>query len=258
MIPPATAIDSVGSGPDLVVVHGTATGRLSWAPLARRLRGRLRVTCYDRRGTAGWPVDGGEPPASASAHAADLADLLEDRGGRPVHLLGASFGAAIVLELVRLRPELVDRAILFEPATDGREEVSPAIRTVLGHFEHWLARDRPEEAAESFHRRMLTEAVWERMPAAARAQARGGWRHIHCDLRATAAYRISTDALRGLKTPFLLLRGGRSTPAFEAPLRGLARALPDARVRVLGSAGHHIAGAGWPEAAAAVAGFLDV
>ena len=150
-----------------------------------------------------------------------------------------------------------DRAILFEPATDGREEVPLAVKTVLGHFEHWLARGRPEQAAESFHRRMLSETVWERMPAAARAQACGGWRHIHSDLRATADYRISPTALRELKTPFLLLRGARSSPAFEAPLRGLARALPRARVEVLESAGHQIAGAGWRETADAVAGFLD-
>ena len=257
MIPPAAAIESVGSGPELVVVHGTATGRLSWAPLARLLRERLRITCYDRRGTAGWSAPGEHPPVSAAEHARDLADLLVARGGRPVHLFGASFGGAIVLELVRRRPELVDRAILFEPATDGREEVPLAVKTVLGHFEHWLARGRPEQAAESFHRRMLSETVWERMPAAARAQACGGWRHIHSDLRATADYRISPTALRELKTPFLLLRGARSSPAFEAPLRGLARALPRARVEVLESAGHQIAGAGWRETADAVAGFLD-
>ena len=76
-------------------------------------------------------------------------------------------------------------------------------------------------------------------------------------LIAGAANRISATALRELETPFLLLRGARSSPAFETPLRGLARALPRARIQVLESAGHQITGAGWREAADAVAGFLE-
>lgn len=258
MIPPTDAFETVGAGPELFLLHGTGMDRASWAPLTRLLRERLRVTCYDRRGTYGWPAPAGATPASAEEHAGDLADWLDARGGSPVHLLGASFGGVVVLELARHRPELVGRAILFEPSTDGRTETPVAVRALLGHFEHFLSRGMPERAAEAFHRRVLSEALWSRMPPAAQERARRNWRHIAGDLRATAAYRASPAEIATIKTPFLLLRGGRSSAAFEAPVRGLAKALPDARVAVIERAGHQLAGAGLPEAAEAILAFLGV
>jgi pimeloyl-ACP methyl ester carboxylesterase len=222
MRPPDDAVETAGSGPDLILVHGTGMDGASLGPLARLLGDRLRVTRYGRRGTERWPGPGESAPSSAQEHAADLADLASGlAGGRPVHLFGVSFGGVVALELARQRPELVRSAALFEP----------------------------------FHRRVLSEALWRRLSPQAQARARGQWRHIHGDLLATVAYRMSEPELRAIRAPVLLLRGGRSPAAFEAPVRALAAALPSAqRVRIEG-AGHQMFGSAWGPLAEALAGF---
>ena len=257
MRPPADAVETEGSGPDLILVHGTGMDGESLLPLARLLGDRLRVTRYHRRGTPRWPGPGEGGPDSVEAHAADLAELATGlAGGAPVHLFGASFGGVVALELARQRPELVRSAALFEPAAAGDGELPGAAAALLARFEHWLGRGEPERAAEHFHRRVLSDALWRRLSPDAQARARGQWRHIHGDLVATVAYRVARAELCRIAVPILLLRGGRSPEAFEAPLRALAAALPRARRFTLERAGHQTFVSAWEELSEALAGFM--
>lgn len=256
MRPPADAVETAGSGPDLILVHGTGMDGASLGPLARLLADRLRVTRYGRRGTERWPGPGESAPSTAQEHAADLADLATGlAGGRPVHLFGVSFGAVVALELARRRPELVRSAALFEPAVAGDGEIPAAPAALLAGFEKELAAGDPERAAEAFHRRVLSEALWRRLSPEAQARARGQWRHIHGDLLATISWRAPATELRALDTPFLLLRGGRSPAAFEAPARALAAVLPRAQRGRIETAGHQMFGSAWSPLAEALAGF---
>jgi pimeloyl-ACP methyl ester carboxylesterase len=257
MRPPADAIETAGSGPDLILVHGTGMDGASFGPLARLLEDRLRVTRYHRRGTAGWPGPGESAPSSAREHADDLADLATLLAGDgPVHLFGVSFGGVVALELARRRPELVRSATLFEPAVAGEGEAPSAPAALLASFERTLARGEPERAAERFHRRVLTEALWRRLSPDAQARARGQWRHLHGDLLATVAYQLPGAALRAIDLPVLLLRGGRSPETFEAPLHTLAAALPRAQRGRIEPAGHQTFGSAWGPLAEALAGFV--
>jgi pimeloyl-ACP methyl ester carboxylesterase len=256
VIPPTDLVHSEGSGPDLVLVHGTASDAASWHPLVRLLRGRARVTRYDRRGTAAWPAGAGETPLAAD-HASDLADLVARHASGSVHLFGASFGGVVALELTRSRPELVRSATLFEPALAAHEGAPEVPSALLAELEKWLARGEPERAAETFHRRVLTDALWERLPAAAKQRARGLWPHIRADLVATVAYRARHAELARCETRFLLLRGGRSPEAFEAPLRALAAALPHARRALVAPARHQSFGAAWHDLADQIGAFLE-
>jgi pimeloyl-ACP methyl ester carboxylesterase len=253
--PPADTVETTGKGPDLVLVHGTGMDAAGLAPLARLLARRLRVTRYHRRGTAGWPGEGDRAPSSASEHAADLADLVSGLGRGPVHLFGVSFGAVVALELARQRPDLVRSAALFEPAAAGDDEVPAAPQALLATFERCLTSGEPERAAEVFHRRVLSEALWRRLPPEAQARARGQWRHIHGDLVATVAWRMPRAELSALALPVLLLRGGRSPEGFEAPIRSLAEALPHATRAGIPGAGHQSFGPAWEALAEALAGF---
>jgi pimeloyl-ACP methyl ester carboxylesterase len=149
----------------------------------------------------------------------------------------------------------VRSAALFEPALGPDQELPAVPRALLAEFERAIARGEPETAAETFHRRLLSDAGWRRLSPEAKQRARALWRHIHADLVATAAWRVRAADLAGLELPVLLLRGGRSREAFEAPVRALCEALPRARRAVLPRASHQSFAAAWRELAEALAAF---
>ena len=122
--PPVNAIETVGEGADLLLIHGTAADKASWNVLIELLRERFRVTTYDRRGTGGWSQAADVTPRSVEEHAADAADTIADRATGPAFVCGVSFGAIVTLELMRRRPDLVRGAVLFEPPLVPREDLA--------------------------------------------------------------------------------------------------------------------------------------
>jgi pimeloyl-ACP methyl ester carboxylesterase len=256
VIPPSKAIRTTGGGAALLLVHGTAVDGDSWTPLSRVIGERARVTRYDRRGTTRWPVGVEGAPSSVAEHADDLIDLIASFESGPVTLLGASFGAVVALEGMLRRPDLVAGAVLFDPAVAGLGNVPEAPRAFLAEFEKQRARGVPERASEAFHRRVLGDALWKRLPPSARDRARAAWRHVHGDLNATVHYRVAHEALANLDVPCLLLRGEHSPAAFEQPLSELAAALPRVRRAVVPRAGHQDFSAAWRELADMVVAFM--
>src|SRR5262245_4390090 len=84
----------VGQGPPVVFVHGgPGLPHEQLLPHCDRLAGRFRLVYYDQRGCgrSGDP----EPPEALTwqDHVADLAAILAGRAGRPVALVGFSWGA---------------------------------------------------------------------------------------------------------------------------------------------------------------------
>ncbi len=106
------AVESLGSGDDVVLVHGALSwGRDTFAEQLH-LADRVRLHVVDRRGYAaaappvpgevGWPVD-----------VPDLIGLLERLGG--AHVVGHSYGGVVALIAAGARPELVRSLVVVEP-----------------------------------------------------------------------------------------------------------------------------------------------
>jgi pimeloyl-ACP methyl ester carboxylesterase len=85
---PAFHVETIGSGPRVVLVHGSVgTGQLTWA-LQRELADRFTLVIVDR---PGYPPN---PPLEAidfDRQAGEIADLIE----RGDHLVGHSYGGVI-------------------------------------------------------------------------------------------------------------------------------------------------------------------
>jgi pimeloyl-ACP methyl ester carboxylesterase len=102
-----------GSGPTVLLVHAGAEDAEGWRPIAERLTAFTVVT-YDRRGTLRsgrdeWPGDG------SAQHAEDAAGLLEALGLDDAVVLGYSSSGNVALQLALRHPELVRRALVYEP-----------------------------------------------------------------------------------------------------------------------------------------------
>jgi lipase len=96
--------------PAVVCVHGvTAHGERFKQLAEERWASRFHVLAPDLRGhgRSSW-----EPPWTFAQHVADLAETFPE----PAFWLGHSFGGRLVLELASRHPELVQRAVLLDPA----------------------------------------------------------------------------------------------------------------------------------------------
>jgi pimeloyl-ACP methyl ester carboxylesterase len=102
-MPPPLHVVRAGTGPLLVLVHGSATDHATWTiQLATRLPSAYRVVAYDRRGAGTSAFPHGVAWCSIEDHASDLAALIDAEGGGPALVAGSSCGAVVVLE--RRRP----------------------------------------------------------------------------------------------------------------------------------------------------------
>jgi pimeloyl-ACP methyl ester carboxylesterase len=240
------AVQTHGSGQDVVFIHGTASSSRDIPTVL--LRHQLRVTTYDRRGSTGWALAGGAEPPSVEEHAHDAAGIIDRMAVGPVCVCGLSFGAIVALEVARRRPDLVRSLALYEPPLHPTDdERSPALASMLDEFRDLIGRRQPEDAAEFFLRRALTDAMWDRLPPLAKGRLRGMWPQIYGDVVATERYRINPRELGSIDTSVWLLRGERLRSTVEGSMAALGRALPRTRIRTIRAAGHVLDQRGWRE-----------
>jgi lipase len=99
--------------PTIVCLHGVQAHGRRYRRLAeeRLVPLGFHVLAADLRGhgRSSW-----DPPWSIPTHRADVIELAETIG--PTTWIGHSFGGRLVLELAAARPELVERAVLLDPA----------------------------------------------------------------------------------------------------------------------------------------------
>src|SRR5256885_15692478 len=117
-------VETIGSGPRVVLVHGSVgNGRSTWEaqlPLAER----FTLVIPDRPGSAP------NPPVERvdfEEQAPLVADLLE--GG--AHLVGHSYGGVISLYAAALRPDAVRSLTVIEPPAFGVARGDPEVERLL-------------------------------------------------------------------------------------------------------------------------------
>lgn len=226
------SVHATGQGPPAVLVHGTfAGGPESW-PAQAPLADRHRLLVVDRRGygtnpagdgTLGWPVD-----------SQDLLELLEAVGG--AHLVGHSYGGAVVAVAAGRRPDLVRSLVLVEPALHGLAGDHPAVAARL-ELEREVFAKAPAMTAGEWSRHWLTAVAG--LPEAAADGWMAGWGAREWAMaevvrreRWAGAAEVDVAALGAAGFPKLLVVGAKAPPA--GPGRELADALVDALVRHLG------------------------
>ncbi len=204
---------STGEGPPLVLVHGLAGSWRWWRPVLPALAAEHTVHLLDLPGFGRIPrvqafqLERALDWLAAWARAADLG---------PADVVGHSLGAVLCARLAARHPETVRRLVLVAPAgLPGRGAAGSALPLALE-----LLRSRP---------RLLA--------LLARDSIRSGPLTIGTAALAIAATDLRTDLPR-VAAPTLVLMGGRDVliPAWHG--EELARSLADARVVVLGDAGH--------------------
>ncbi len=124
----AYAVD--GSGPGLVLVHGTGgSGEIDWGPLVGRFSDAWTVVRPDYAGSGQTVDDGGELTLETLAE--QVAGAAQAVGLSTFDLVGFSLGAAVAAQLAADRPELVDSLVLLGGLANAIDDARAQIQFAL-------------------------------------------------------------------------------------------------------------------------------
>ncbi len=215
-----------GTGAPLLLVHGTTANHKRWAPILPGLQKHFTVYAMDRRGR-------GESGDSSDYHfmreTEDVAAVV-DNIGKPVSILGHSFGAICSLEGALLT-ENVNRLILYEPplpiglplyfegAPDKMQKLidEGKLETALEFFLKMIV-GMPEREFKVYRELPLYKERIKLAPTIPR------------ELTIDRYYIFNRDKYADLEIPVLLLLGSHSPSFIRDATEELESALPNCRV----------------------------
>lgn len=226
--------DVHGEGPPLILIGGLGFGRWSWFKQVPAFSRHFRTITFDARGER-------DLREGVTDLVGDVVALLEHLNVRKTHVLGTSLGGFVAQKLALERPDLVDRLVLVCTSYGGRtpETASPwAFMDMIG----W-----PSLSTERAIRRGLETATSDRYRAEHPEEFENivRWRladslslsSYYGQMRAGAHFDVSRD-VGSITSPTLVIHGSEDRYVPLANAVALAEAIPDAKARVLGDAGH--------------------
>jgi pimeloyl-ACP methyl ester carboxylesterase len=254
---PTTSVNGVdlyyaleGSGPSLVLVHGSWGDGDNWARVVPSMATRCTVVTYDRRGhsRSERPTRPDMVHDDDTVHddVADLAALIERLDLAPAFVCGTSYGALITLRLALSHPRLVRGVAVHEPpavpllagvpaaeavAHDYMQRIAP-VRALLEAGKHRAAAERFVETIA------FGPGQWAHLPEAVhRTFERNAPTYLD-ELNDPDALVIDLASLRQCPVPLLLTQGDQSPPMFAPIVERIASGVPDAERHVYTGAGH--------------------
>jgi pimeloyl-ACP methyl ester carboxylesterase len=229
---------SIGEGRPLVLVMGLAGSMDAWPPgFVDALAAHRRVITFDNEGIRHTTLGAGTLTIGRMAD--DVASLIRALRLRRADVLGWSMGGMIAQALARRHPERVRRLVLCATAPGNGRATPPAadvinqLATGTANVFQLLFPPGHDSAAQAFARAITSypNAGPAAPPEVTRAQlaASGTW---------LGGGDPSGRPVRRLRLPVLVGGGALDRLLPVANQRYLARALPNARLRVYRDAAH--------------------
>jgi pimeloyl-ACP methyl ester carboxylesterase len=226
------AFESHGSGPSLVLVHGSFSDeRSNWEFVVPLLSRHFTLHVVARRGRGQTDATTGH---RLEDEAQDVAAVLRSMG-EPVFLLGHSYGAQVALAAALELPGHVRKLVLYEPPWPRLVDAQAlAALEALGRAGDWdglalrffgelLAVPASELQA------LRASELWTPIVSDARASLE--------DARALSRYAFNAERFRALRVP-VLLQVGSESPRGLYVTDALAAVLPDVCIETLPGQAH--------------------
>ena len=262
--------------PVVIVVHGGPGADYRSLLDLRALSDAYYVVFYDQRGTGLSPRVEDPTELTYESSIDDLDAFVGHFGqGRPVNLIGHSFGGAIVTTFAGRYPEKVDGLVLIEPGPMTQEMAAigpnftgtPVVTLVTGLFESFHIQDPPDDKAAFDHvtGKIMIAAnpgYWcgETPPPSVE-----GWRFSYDAYQNIAAsvfdedgnQIIAIDGIDRFEEEVLFMVGSCNTVIGEAFQRKQMAYFQNARLVVIEGVGHELVAEEPQESISAVRAYLD-
>ncbi|MEJ1242246.1 alpha/beta hydrolase [Chryseolinea sp. T2] len=238
----AIAYTKTGSGPALVVVDG-AFCYSSYGPaseLAKLLKDRFTVYCYDRRGRG---ESGNVLPYSIDKEVDDLKALIQITGENPF-VLGNSSGGALVIEALA-KGVVVNKAAVFEPPYVIRHQSQASFREAHQRLAKLIAMQKRSEALKYFFTeimempgimvmflKLFQNKSWKKNEAVAHT--------LVYDTALMEDQEVLNVINTVSQTPVLVLGGTKSPPRMQSAVRQLADRITHGTLQMLDDQSHNV------------------
>lgn len=232
-----------GAGAPVIVAHCSSASHKALKPILHQLERRYEVFAPDLIGygqSERWP-DG--RPLDPDVEAALLTGL-QHRAGRPVHLVGHSYGAMLSLEAALRLGRNVASLTLIEPVSfhllkpGGREREFVEVARLAQSVNEAMRAGRPKRAAAHYMGFWMGRVRWWLAPARLK---RGVLETIDKVAKEFALIERVPPALadyRRIAAPTRLIMGERTRAPAKAVIDIVMDLLPDAHLRTVPRAGH--------------------
>jgi 2-succinyl-6-hydroxy-2,4-cyclohexadiene-1-carboxylate synthase len=229
--PAGIAWERAGSGPAVVLIHGTNLDREVWRAVRHHLGVDHSVVSYDLR-SHGASADAEGPWSDLD----DLTEVLDAAGverSDPVTLVGLSAGAGIALEFALDHGDRIRRLVLVSPSVRGFVPAEGDVPDVFGPLMAALGTGDSHAIGEAMVG-LSTFQVGAREQADVDAMVRRNLRLFEVDPSwALMGEGPPLDRLAGLDTETVVLVGGRDFQATSSLADRLTREItPSTRISV--------------------------
>lgn len=239
--------ETTGQGERVVLTHGSWSDGRTWQSVVGPLSSRFEVVTWDRRGHS--RSSDGDGAGGYDQDAADLAALIEHLAGSPVHAVGNSYGASVVLALLAERSDLVATAAAHEPDLIGILERSnphewskllEREKREMSHVFELIESGQARDGARYFIDEiavghgafdLLPEPIQEVIVGNAQTFLDEGLEPFDPDA-------IAIDRIGAAGHPLTITSGSESPRLLRAAAEVLADSIPLARLVVMEGAGH--------------------
>jgi esterase len=234
----------VGEGPPLVCVHGSLCDFRIWFCVLGPLSRKHRVIALSLRHFFPEHWDGASATYSIAQHVADVIAFIERLDSGPVDLMGHSRGGHIAFRVAERRPDLLRRLVLAEPGGELDPSLDPAAApgpspraTRIAMSAEKIAAGDIEGGLKVFFDAIGGEGAWARLAAAPKQQLRDNAMTLIGQVGENRQPYTKAEA-ESIRTPTLLIGGGKTRGTLPVILRALAAHIPDARTATIPGVGH--------------------
>ena len=252
---------AVGAPETIVLLHASATGAWSLAPLAEILSDRYRVLVPNLDGYGMSKLDCARCPATFR-HVQTVERFLKALGIERFHLFGHSMGGLIALRIARRDRFDLRSLTLIEPMAFGvldpvsDKDAIDYDRNMINDFLSAIEAGSLVEGLSVFTER-VSDQKWDDLSDRARVELMAVIPQIVEEAPLVSCDDLTGNDFAGIKVPTYLIGTENGPPPAAPILRRIAAAIPGAQEKELAGAGHMAPITHAADVGNAISGFLE-